>query len=513
MEIQQPVPLSEIDLPWYHRKFFRWTFGVLLPPLGLLLLWLHPLIRRGRKWLVGALITAYLVVWVGLLGALGIQVGWFALDWKGGDLPELVRRRDGPNYQLLEQDRESAASRRAGDSLTNIVQSGPPYWTDFRGPARAGRYEETPIRTRWPSRGLPALWQQPCGGGYASFVVAEGLAFTIEQRVNKEVIAAYALETGHEVWTYGYEALFSEWMGGDGPRATPTLHKSLLYSLGAAGNLCCLGARTGTLVWQHDVLKDSGSENLRYGLAASPLVFGEQLIISTGTAVEAGTLIAYDLLTGELLWQALPDQQAYTSPVLATLAGKQQLLVVTAERVLGFDLAIQSVLWEAPWKVSYGNASCVPVVVDEEQFFLGAGYGTGGALFKVQSGESGLSATEVWRNRNLRTKFNPAVFHDRHLYGLDEGVLTCVDAATGERRWRDGRYGYGQVIMAGNHLIVLGGDGRLALVEARPERFRQVASFQALNGKTWNVPAIAHGRLLVRNSYEMACYDIGLPRL
>ncbi|MCP5521385.1 MAG: PQQ-like beta-propeller repeat protein [Verrucomicrobiales bacterium] len=514
MELERKVEfVSELDLPWYHRRFFQWVLSLLVPPVGLVLLWRHPLMRRPRKWVLGSLVLVHLVIWIGLLGALGIQVGWFALDWKGGDLPELVLRRDGPNYLLLEQDREARERARNDGATTNRIQTVAAYWTDFRGPGRAGDYEEAPIRTRWPTRGLPALWQQPCGGGYASFVVAEGLAFTIEQRLNKEVVAAYDLETGYEVWTQAHEALFSEWMGGDGPRATPIYHEGRLYSLGATGNLRCLGARTGTLIWEHDVLADSGSENLRYGLAGSPVISGEQVIVSSGTANESGTLLGYDMLTGGLLWKAVPEQQAYVSPMFATLGGRRQLLVVTASHVLGFDPENQSVLWEHPWEVSYGNAICLPVVVDENRFFLGAGYGTGGSLFEVGSGDAGLAVKEVWHNQHLRTKFNPAVYHEGCLYGLDEGVLTCVDAATGERKWRKGRYGYGQLLVAGDHLIVLGGEGRLALVEATPEQFRELASFQALKGKTWNVPAIAHGRLLVRNSAEMACFDLGLPRL
>jgi outer membrane protein assembly factor BamB len=468
--------------------------------------------RRSRKWLASGLLLVYAVAWVGLWGALGVQVGWFALDWKGGDLPELVLRRDGPNYLALEQDREAQRRERRQAAITNRPPSLPPYWTEFRGPGRAGHYDQAPIRTRWSTRGLPLLWRQPCGGGYASFVVAEGLAFTIEQRLDKEVVAAYNLETGYEHWSQSHDALFSEWMGGDGPRATPTYHLGRLYSLGATGDLRCFGARTGTLVWQQNVLRDSGSENLRYGLAASPLVHGQVVIVSSGTANEDGTLLAYDMLTGELLWKALPDQQAYVTPLLATLGGQEQMLVVTAERVLGLDLADQSVLWEYPWEVQYGNAICLPVVAGDDRFFVGAGYGAGGVLLEVRPADSGLAVEEVWRNRQLRTKFNPAVFHEGHLYGLDEGVLACVDAATGERKWRKGRYGYGQLLLAGEHLIVLGGDGRLALVEAIPERFSPVTSFQALNGKTWNVPAMAHGRLLVRNSSEMACYEIGLPR-
>lgn len=505
--------LSEIELPWYHTRFLGRLLSAVLPPLGFVLLWTHPNRRRSRK-LIGTLLLAiYSVGWVVAIGALGIRLEWFALDWDGGEVPRLVRRRDGPNYTLLEQDRALQTARnRASNVATNgldVLTAGPPpYWTDFRGPRRDGHYDERSILTRWPSRGLRQLWHQPCGGGYASFVVAYGRAFTLEQRRDEEVVVAYDLESGLELWRHAYEARFHEWMGGDGPRATPTYSRERLYSLGATGKLCCLGARTGTLVWERNVLEDTGSENLRYGLATSPLVVNEQLIVLAGGASEQGSLAAYDALTGELLWTALPEQMAYASPVWLGLAGREQLVLVTATGVLGFDPATQETLWRLPWEVSHGNATCPAVPVGEGRFFLGAGYGTRGTVIEVSREGDQWQARKVWESRALRTKFNPAVYHESHLYGLDEGVLACVDAATGERLWRAGRFGYGQLLLASGHLLVLGGHGRVALVKATPDGYQPVASFQALSGKTWNVPALAQGRLLVRNSAEMACYQI-----
>jgi outer membrane protein assembly factor BamB len=502
----------ELDVPWYHTRFMGRLLSAFFPPLGFLLLWTHPLRRRSRKILGTVLLAGYFVCWLAGLGALGLQMGWFALDWDGGDLPRLVLRRSGPNYQILEQDRTFQAEERARKKAAftnNVFAARAPYWTDFRGPKRDGHYDEEPILTRWPARGLRQLWRYPCGGGYASFVVADGLAFTIEQRWDTEVVVAYDLATGREVWTHAYTARFYEWMGGEGPRATPTFYADRVYSLGAQGDLLCLGARTGTLIWRRNVLEDTRSENLRYGLAASPIVVDEQLIVQGGQNGAEGTVAGYDVLTGDLLWTALPEQLAYASPLRARLADTDCLMLVTATRVVGMNPADQTVLWETPWAVRYGDACCLPVIVDDRRFFLGGGYGAGSRVVEVRREGTNLTTRVVWQNRNLRTKFNPAVYHEGHLYGLDEGVLTCVDATTGERCWRGGRFGYGQLLLASGELIVLGGNGRLALVEATPEAYRALGSQQALHGKTWNVPALAHGRLLLRNSEEMVCYQIG----
>jgi outer membrane protein assembly factor BamB len=321
-------------------------------------------------------------------------------------------------------------------------------------------------------------------------------------------VAAYALDTGHQVWATSYPAQFTEWMGGDGPRATPTAHGDFIYSLGATGQLRCLSLDRGTVLWERNVLEETGAENLRYGLACSPLIVGKHVIVLSGQGAQGQAVVAYDHFTGERAWAALSDTMAYTSPMLVTLAGRSQVLLVTSQRALGLDPATQQVLWEYPWHVQYDNAIAMPVLVSANRFMISAGYGTGAALIEIRPEGDRFQAAEVWRNRNMKNKFNASVFWENHLYGLDEGVLCCVDARTGERVWRDGRYGYGQVLLAQGHLFVLTGDGDLALVPATPEGFRQKHRVQALNGKTWNVPAFAHGRLLLRNSAEMTCFDL-----
>jgi outer membrane protein assembly factor BamB len=381
------------------------------------------------------------------------------------------------------------------------------YWTNFRGLNRDGRYEESAIKVNWPASGLKPMWKQPVGGGFSSFVVADGTAYTIEQRRNQEVAVAYQVETGRELWTHGWSAAFSPDNTGDGPRSTPTWDAGRLYALGAEGELRALDAKTGKLLWQKNILTDNNASNIQWGMAASPLVVDDKVVVLAGGTSGKG-VVAYNKLTGARVWQSLNDRASYTSPMLVTLAGKRQIMVVTANRIAGLDPADGALLWTHPWDVSMGINVSQPVIVGANRFFISAGYGKGAALVELSGGGKSFTTRSIWENINLKTKFNSPVAHNGYAYGLDEGILTCVDLATGERKWKGGRYGYGQVLLASNHLIVTTDTGDIVLVKADPAAYAEVARFNALSGKTWNVPALANGRLLVRNGNEMAAYNL-----
>jgi outer membrane protein assembly factor BamB len=382
----------------------------------------------------------------------------------------------------------------------------PAVWPDFRGPARDGRSLET-IRTAWPSDGPRRLWKQPIGLGYASFVVADGRAFTIEQRRGQEVLAAYDVETGRELWTNSWDAEFVESMGGDGPRATPTYHDGRVYALGALGELRCLDAAAGTVIWRRNILEDNGASNLDWGMSASPLVVDEKLIVLPGGR-GGRSVVAYHKNTGDAIWRALDDRQAYVSPMLATLGGVRQVVMVSASRAAGLDLEHGSVLWEYPWATSMGINVAQPVLLGDDRVFLSASYGQGAAVFEVVRTGTRFATRTIWENSRMKNKFTTSLLHEGHLYGLDEAILACIDAATGELKWKGGRYGYGQPILVGSHLIVLTEGGDVVLVKANPERHEELARFPAIEGKTWNHPVLAEGRLLVRNLREMAAFDL-----
>ena len=383
-------------------------------------------------------------------------------------------------------------------------------WSDFRGPNRDGRYTAAPIRTSWPREGLRRLWKQPIGGGYASFVVADGRAFTIEQRREQEVVAAYDVQTGRELWTNAWNASFEESMGGDGPRATPTYHDGRIYALGAEGELRVLDAAKGTLVWRRNILSDNGAYNVSWGMSASPLIVDDTVVVLPG-GTRGSSVVAYRKATGDPVWKALNDEASYTSPMLVTLGGIRQLLVVTATRVVGLTPDKGALLWEYPWSTFNGINVAQPIVFTHngrDRIFMSASYGHGAAVFELTSAGNRFQAKTIWENERMKNKFTSSVLHKGHLYGLDESILASVNAETGEQNWKGGRYGYGQLVLAGDHLVVLTEDGDVVLVNATPTRHEELARFSAIEGKTWNHPVITDGTLLVRNIQEMAAFDI-----
>lgn len=398
-------------------------------------------------------------------------------------------------------------------------------WSDFRGPNRDGRYTGTPIRTTWPREGLRRLWKQPIGGGYASFVVADGRAFTIEQRRNQEVVAAYDIQTGREVWTNAWNASFEESMGGDGPRATPTYHDGHVYALGAEGELRVLDAAKGTLVWRRNILSDNGAYNLSWGMSAAPLIVDDKVIVLPG-GTRGNSVVAYSKATGDPVWKALNDEASYTSPMLVTIGGVRQILVVTATRVVGLTPDKGTLVWEYPWATFSGINVAQPIVFTHngrDRIFMSASYGHGAAVFELTpstrlgtgpstslgaGGSHRFQAKTIWENERMKNKFTSSVLHNGHIYGLDESILASVNAETGEQNWKGGRYGYGQLVLAGDHLVVLTEEGDVVLVRATPARHEEVARFPAIEGKSWNHPIIADGKLLVRNIQEMAAFDI-----
>ncbi|MBI3652091.1 MAG: PQQ-like beta-propeller repeat protein [Acidobacteria bacterium] len=500
--------------------------SLLFPPLGLMLLWLKRDSQADRKLLASVGIVLFGVVYFGLLaraGAFSIFMSRPPDAESEARYSNLERHRQkqreemnattasNPNQPVDAATAATTTSASAsptaatnGSGADNVTTN---VWTNYRGSNRDGRYEEQKILTDWPAGGLKPLWKQPIGGGYASFVIANNVAYTIEQRRKQEVVAAYDMQKGRELWTYGWDAEFTESMGGDGPRATPTFDEGKIYALGATGELHCVEAKSGKKIWSKDILTDNGATNLQWGMSAAPLIVDDKVIVQPGGR-SGKSIVAYNKNTGAAVWRTLNDAQAYVSPMLMTLANRRQIVAVTATRVVGLNTDNGALLWDYPWATSMGINCSQALAVDASHFFISSGYGKGAALVEVNDNGGKFAASKVWENTSMKNKFNSSVLHNGYAYGLDEGILACVEVATGERKWKGGRYGYGQVILASDHLLITSDTGELALVKATPDSFQEVAKFAALEGKTWNYPAIAKGRLLIRNATEMACFDL-----
>lgn len=501
-----PEPLVSLPLnPTARRQRFA---TLVFPPSRLWPLWRGPA-GVWRK-LFGTLGIGFLtVVHAAVILFLLHKFTGLRFEMQGRPIP--IPTWQVTDYAGLEQARASKGAPSSDKSVAGAPkESALPYWIDFRGPNRDGHYTEQPINVDWVKSPPKLLWKQPVGGGYASFVVANGLAFTIEQRREQEAVTAYEVETGREVWAHSYAAHFQEWMGGDGPRATPTWHDGRLYTLGGTGQFRCVEAATGKLLWQHDVFAENACSNLYFAISAAPIIVDDKVLVLAGAprGSDGRMLIAYDKITGSPAWKELKDKAAYSSPMLVTLAGERQLLVHSARHLIGVSPSDGKELWRFPWRVEFDNTIAQPIVTGSNRVVLSAGYGTGAVGLELSRKDGVFAVEEKWRNKFLKNKFTSSVLHDGHLYGLDEDILVCLDATTGERRWKDGRYGYGQVQLASGHLVILCGDGDLALVQALPDRHVELARIPAIKGKTWNHPALAGGKLFVRNAVEMACFDL-----
>jgi len=417
-----------------------------------------------------------------------------------------AQRAQGPPpapAQPAPQDAAPSASPAAKTSSPAAVATST-YWTGFRGAERDGHYRQQPVRTEWGG-GLTPLWKQPVGGGYASFVVAEGRAFTIEQRGRREVAAAYDLVTGRELWTSAWSGLFQVQDVG-GPRATPVWHDGRVYVLGATGEFRALDAATGNMLWRTDILADAGASNLEFGMAASPLVVDNTVVVTAGGA-NGQSVVAYDRASGKRVWGSLDDRAAYASPMLVTLLGVRQILTVTDTRLVGLAPETGKLLWEFPWR-SPGQAA-QPIVAGPDRVFLSASPAVDAVMLQLSAGADGqLAARELWRTTRMNNLISSSVLHDGFIYGLDGPILACIDASTGELKWKGGRYGSGQLILASGHLIVLSEQGELALVRADPKAHHEITRFTAIEGKSMNHPAMSDGILLIRNAEEMAAFSL-----
>lgn len=379
-------------------------------------------------------------------------------------------------------------------------------WPQFRGPHRDGVVEADLSSVNWQQAPVE-IWRHPVGKGWSSFAIVGGLAFTQEQRGEKECVVCYEAATGKQVWEHADLTRFDEAMGGPGPRATPTIINSRVYALGATGQLNCLDAMTGDLLWSRNILEDAKAENLEWAMAGSPLIVDGKVIVIPGGSNDHG-VAAYDADSAEPVWAAGSAQASYAAPTLANLHGTQTVLAFHGTGVSGHGLSDGRLLWTVPWENDPRVNAAEPIVVDDRSVLIATGYGQGAALIRLQQNGDDWSAETAWTEKRFKLKFNAAVRKGSYAYGLGEGILMCLNLDNGSIEWKRGRYGYGQLLLAGDVLIVQAENGDIAFVSAQPDGYQELARFPALDGKTWNHPVLWNGHLFVRNGEEAACFAL-----
>lgn len=490
------IPIEGFDFGYrVVGTMFAAAFTIIA--LSVWLVFFSPLVWQQRSTAALALLASFGVVLVVVR----------RVEFSGDMIPSVDWRWNESRDDILEAHRAQAVASDAPQTVDLSVVSSADV-TEFRGAGRKGVYEGPPLDLQFASA-PETLWRQPVGGGYAAFDIVGTAAITMEQRGPNEAIVCYDAQTGKEIWIHSYPALFSETLGGDGPRTTPTVYKGNVYALGATGHLVCLDGATGKEIWHADILGENQAKNLDWGMSASPLVIDHKVIVNPGVrdaSQDAGAVIAYDADSGAILWKAGKAAASYSSPMAVELLGKQQILLFDGGGLAGLDPADGDELWRYPWKTQYDINAAQPIVVDGSRIFLSSQ--TGCALVELEKKDGQFQAETLWTNRWMKCHYSSPILVGKYLYGLDGGILVCLDLDTGKRQWKKGRYGHGQMMRDGDNLIILGEQGELAVVAADPKEFREIARFQALAEKTWNPPTIANGILYARNHLEMAAYDL-----
>ena len=375
-------------------------------------------------------------------------------------------------------------------------------WPGFRGPGRNSIVQGAQINTDWSTSPPVELWRRKIGPGCSSFAVRGNYFYTQEQRGDDEIVACYNLSTGDPVWQHRDAARFWDSHAGAGPRATPTLSDSCVFTFGATGILNVLDARNGSVIWSRNPASDTDAKDSGWGFTSSPLVVKDVVIVAA-----TGKLAAYDRVSGEPRWFGPDGGDSYSSPHLMTIGGVTQIVLLSGSGAAAFAPADGTQLWVHSWED--GTRIVQPALADDGDLLISAGAGKGMRRIAAVSGSDGWHIEERWTSTRLRPDFNDFVVHKGYIYGFDGGRVTCIDASNGERKWKGENYG-GQLLLLADQdlLLVLSEKGELVLVRATSEKFDELANYPAIAGKTWNHPVMAGNILLVRNTEEMAAFRL-----
>jgi outer membrane protein assembly factor BamB len=384
-------------------------------------------------------------------------------------------------------------------------------WLQYRGPNRDGvAISNTPLKA-WPAGGQPfEVWKQPIGEGFSGIVIAGEQLITAFGENKTVFLASFDRTTGKEIWRTDLGTMFEEEMG-NGPRATPTIDGDFAYMLNSNGGLFCVDIKSGKQIWQVSLTEKFKINRPRRGFSTCPLILGDTLILHGGGKDAA--FIGLDKKTGNTIWQVGEAAAGHSSPFVAVINNVEQSIFTIARiveedgerRVLEESVSVSSdgkILWRGP---SLSQIIAMPVFVPPNKVFISSSVENGCLLIQVLA--DGKIET-VWHNKEMRNHFNSSVYYKDHIYGFSSSTLKCLVAGSAERKWSKRGYGKGSLVVTDEKLLVLSDRGKLAMIEATPNGYNELAQAQVLDGKSWTSPTIVDGRIYLRNHKEMACYDL-----
>ncbi|MCP3979242.1 MAG: PQQ-binding-like beta-propeller repeat protein [bacterium] len=390
--------------------------------------------------------------------------------------------------------------------------SGSTDWPQFRGIHRDGVSAETGLSRSWSESGPKEVWRKKLGPGFSAISVVGKRAYTMyaaeQDGESTQFAAALDAGTGKEIWRTAIGKNLDRNFGG-GPRSTPTVDGETVYVLGAHGALVALATKDGSEKWRVSLTETFGSTEPYFGFSTSALIDGDLLFLEAG-GTEGRAYIAFDKASGKVRWSLgdTPESgPAYSSPIQVGSGKNRQYIAILDDTIRAVDSSGNEI-WSHAWP-SPGETHGSPIFIEPNLVFGAGAEGIGAKLLKLTKNGKKTLAEEVWSSRFMRNHFSSSIYHEGHFYGFDNATLRCISAETGEPTWAKRGLGKGSLILADGHLLVLSDKGALVLVEATAKEYREKGRVQALpGGRAWTAPALAGGKVYLRDHEEMVVYDL-----
>ncbi|MEI8379932.1 MAG: PQQ-binding-like beta-propeller repeat protein [Planctomycetota bacterium] len=384
-------------------------------------------------------------------------------------------------------------------------------WPQILGVNRNGIAVDEKLADSLPAGGPVKVWQAEIGSGFAGVAVADQKLVLFHRLENKDTLTAYNAETGKELWSQGFETNFvPQIVPDDGPRAVPTIHKDRVYALAPNGGLYCVDMKTGKPLWQRQTQKEFNALAGYFGSGSSPLVEGKLLIVNVGGDKAGAGMVAFDLETGKTEWKSVNDQASYSSPIAVTVSGTRHLLCLTRLNFVSLDPMTGEERFRTPFGQRGPTVNAAIPILMKNQVLLTASYGIGAELLTIQPDKVEVA----WNDEVLASQYTTPIVHDGMIYGVDgrqDGgavTLKCFDPQSRKVAWTQTTSAYATLIAADGKLLVMHTNGLLKIVDLNKKAYREIASAQLLPGTTRALPALANGRLYVRNDNTLKCVSL-----